>query len=120
MDLESRLNQALEESSHVGSASGTKRANSDWLPAAPAKYTLVGHRDKINAVSFHPMYSIVASASVDATVKIWDWDSGDLERTLKGHTKAVTDCDYDSIGKALGERATLLRLLHCWMASYLH
>lgn len=113
MDLESRLAQALEEISHVGvlSSSGTTRKNIDWLPSAPPKHTLIGHRDKINAVSFHPMYSVVASASVDATVKIWDWDSGDLERTLKGHTKAVMDCDFDTTGKMLGECKTLFRLL---------
>jgi platelet-activating factor acetylhydrolase IB subunit alpha len=105
MELESRLAQTLEEISHVGqlSAGGTKRTNKEWLPNDPAKSTLIGHRDKINAVSFHPLYSVLASASVDATVKIWDWDTGELEHTLKSHTKAVTDCEYDSTGKVLGE-----------------
>lgn len=101
MELESRLSQAQEELT-TASADGAKRTNKDWLPNAPAKRSLVGHRDKINAVSFHPNYSILASASVDATVKIWDWETGELERTLKGHTKAVTDCDFDSSGKILG------------------
>ncbi|KAH9947606.1 dynein regulator [Amylocystis lapponica] len=103
MELESRLAQALEEftnSNHLPS-DGSKRARKEWLPSEPASRTLVGHRDKINAVSFHPHYSVLASASVDATVKIWDWETGDLERTLKGHAKAVTDCDFDSAGKVL-------------------
>ena len=81
----------------------SKRANKEWLPNEPTKYILIRHRDKINAVSFHPLYSVIASASVDATVKIWDWDSGELERTLKSHTKAVSDCQFDSTGKVLGE-----------------
>ncbi|KIJ96937.1 hypothetical protein K443DRAFT_10254 [Laccaria amethystina LaAM-08-1] len=101
MDLESRLAQALEELSHASTSEGSKRANKEWLPNEPAKYILIGHRDKINAVSFHPLYSVIASASVDATVKIWDWDSGELERTLKSHTKAVSDCQFDSTGKVL-------------------
>jgi platelet-activating factor acetylhydrolase IB subunit alpha len=74
----------------------------DWYPTSNAKHTFHGHREPINAVSFHPVFSSLASASSDATIKIWDWDSGELERTLKGHTKSVTDCDYDSTGKHLG------------------
>ncbi|EDR10667.1 uncharacterized protein LACBIDRAFT_325488 [Laccaria bicolor S238N-H82] len=34
-------------------------------------------------------------AKKDAQVKIWDWDSRELE-TLKSHTKAVPDCQFDS------------------------
>ena len=103
MDLESRLAQALEELSHASTSDGSKRANKEWLPNEPAKYILIGHRDKINAVSLHPLYPVIASASVDATVKVWDWDSGKLERTLKSHTKAVSDCLFYSTGKVLGE-----------------
>ena len=103
MDLESRLAQALEGLSHDSTSEGSKRANKEWLRNEAAKYILIGHRGKINAVSFHPLFSVIASASVDATVKIWDWDSGELERTLKSHTKAVLDCQFDSTGKVLGE-----------------
>ena len=102
MDLESRLTQALDESSHASTSDGSKRANKEWLPSEPAKYILIGQRDKINAVSFHTLYSVIGSP-VDATVRIWDWDSGDLEGTLKSHTKAVSDCQFDSTGKVLGE-----------------
>jgi len=86
----------------TSASTDSKRMNKEWLPSTTPKYTFAGHRDKINAVAFHPTYSVVASASVDATIKIWDWDSGDLERTLKSHTKAVSDCRYDSAGKVLG------------------
>lgn len=118
MELEARLAQAHEDlSSH-----GTKRTNTEWLPNATAKRTLIGHRDKINAVRFHPHYSVLASASVDSTVKIWDWETGELERTLKGHTKAVTDCDFDSTGKILGKRNVFLFILNVDLncLKYLH
>ncbi|KAF9040662.1 dynein regulator [Panaeolus papilionaceus] len=102
VDLESKLKQAQEELANAGpGVEGSKRSNKDWLPSSEARHVLQGHRDKINAVSFHPQYSVLASASVDATVKIWDWDSGECERTLKSHTKAVSDCQYDSTGKVL-------------------
>lgn len=104
MDLEARLAQAHEELANAGpiASDSSKRVNKEWIPSSTPKNTLVGHRDKINAVSFHPLYSVLASASVDATVKIWDWDTGECERTLKSHTKAVSDCQYDSTGKVLG------------------
>ena len=54
---------------------------------------------------FHTYYyhSLVLSSSEDATIKIWDYESGDFERTLKGHTDAVQDITFDHTGKLLGE-----------------
>lgn len=103
LDLEARLAQALEESSHMSTVStGNKRTNPDWLPTSGARHTLTGHRNVVTAVAFHPIYSSLVSASEDTTLRVWDWESGELERTLKGHTRHVTDCQYDSKGKFLG------------------
>lgn len=46
----------------------------------------------------------MVTASEDATVKVWDYETGDFERTLKGHTDAVQDLSFDHTGKILGER----------------
>jgi hypothetical protein len=109
MDLEARLSQASEELAQVahlgaggGGGAGGKRANREWVPSAPARHTFSGHRLAVNALAFHPTFSSLATASEDTTIKVWDWESGELERTLKGHTKSVTDCQYDSKGKLLG------------------
>ncbi|KAM7190373.1 WD40-repeat-containing domain protein [Rhypophila sp. PSN 637] len=94
MDLESR-NSVLQ--SELDSATPTSRQNKDpisWLPRSPARHTLQSHRQPITCVAFHPVFSVLASGSEDQTIKIWDWELGELERTVKGHTKAVLDVDF--------------------------
>jgi platelet-activating factor acetylhydrolase IB subunit alpha len=96
----------------------SRRNNPDWLPTAgSSKHTLTGHRDAVNAVAFHPVYSVLVSASDDSTMKVWDWETGEMERTLKGHTKRITDCEYDSKGKNLGTFALSQIRPKCLMVS---
>ena len=45
------------------------------------------------------------SASEDATIKVWDFETGDYERTLKGHTDQVNDVAFDTSGKLLASSA---------------
>ena len=51
-----------------------------------ANIFLKGHRATVTSLDIHPVYSQVASSSEDATVKLWDYESGEFERSLKGHT----------------------------------
>ena len=106
MDLENR-NAVLQEELSLSPA---KRAalQTDWVPRAPAAYVLTGHRGQVLKVAFHPTFNVLASASEDATIKIWDWETGEFERTLKGHTRAVNDVAFDSKGNLLGAHTMLL------------
>lgn len=54
-------------------------------------------------VIFHPVFSLAVSSSEDATIKVWDIESGEYERSLKGHTDSVQDIALDSSGKLLGK-----------------
>lgn len=96
MDLESR-NLNLQSELDSATPTSLSRRNQDpasWLPRSPARHTLQSHRLPITCVAFHPIFSSLASGSEDTTLKIWDWELGELERTIKGHTKAVLDCDF--------------------------
>jgi platelet-activating factor acetylhydrolase IB subunit alpha len=96
MDLETR-NASLQSELDSATPTSLLRRNQDptsWLPRSPARHTLESHRDPITSVAFHPVFSSLASGSEDYTIKIWDWELGELERTVKGHTKAVLDLDF--------------------------
>ena len=96
MDLESR-NAALQSELDSATPTSLTRRNQDpvsWLPRGPAKHNLQSHRSPVTCVAFHPVFSSLASGSEDTTIKIWDWELGELERTIKGHTKPVLDVDY--------------------------
>lgn len=34
-------------------------------------------------------------------LQVWDYETGDFERTLKGHTDSVQDISFDQTGKLL-------------------
>lgn len=96
MDLESRNTTLQSEIENVTPTSLSRRNidPSSWLPRPPARHTLQSHRSPVTCVAFHPVFSSLASGGEDTTIKVWDWELGELERTVKGHTKAVLDVDY--------------------------
>ena len=62
--------------------------------------TLKGHAQAVLEVSFSPDGEIIATASVDNTVKLWN-SNGILLRTLTGHTGAVTRVSFSPDGTFL-------------------
>ncbi|KAI5637256.1 WD domain, g-beta repeat domain-containing protein [Phthorimaea operculella] len=100
MELESKLSEAQKEFIE-GAPTRAKRTPAEWIPRPPEKFCLTGHRATITKVIFHPVFSLMVSSSEDATIKVWDFESGEYERTLKGHTDSVQDIAFDHHGKLL-------------------
>ncbi|KAL0476090.1 WD40-repeat-containing domain protein [Neurospora intermedia] len=96
LDLESRNHLLQSEIDNATPSSLSRRTQdpTNWLPKAPPRYVLESHRLPVTCVAFHPVFTSLASGSEDYTIKIWDWELGELERTIKGHTKAVLDVDF--------------------------
>lgn len=69
MELESKLNEAKEEIT-LGGPIGQKRDPKEWIPRPPERYALSGHRSPVTKVIFHPVFSVMVSASEDATIKV--------------------------------------------------
>lgn len=69
MELESKLNEAKEEMTHGGPV-GQKRDPKEWIPRPPERYALSGHRAPVTRVIFHPVFSVMVTASEDATIKV--------------------------------------------------
>ncbi|WKX98751.1 hypothetical protein Q1695_013995 [Nippostrongylus brasiliensis] len=99
-DLEAKLAEAEKEINH-GAPSREKRQPAEWIPRPPERYALTGHRAPITRVVFHPVWSVMASCSEDSTIKVWDYETGEFERSLKGHTDSVQDVAFDKTGKML-------------------
>ena len=51
---------------------------------------LRGHVERLYCIKYHPyIKNVIASASYDRTVKVWNIESKQAVKTLKGHTDVV-------------------------------
>jgi WD40 repeat protein len=59
------------------------------------------HEDKVTALTFSPDGRLLASASFDNKVKLWDTKTGKLRATLEGHEGRVWEVAFSPNGRML-------------------
>ena len=63
--------------------------------------TLYGHWDGVRSIAFSPGGDLIASASVDATARVWSVATGRQVLLLKGHTDAVSGVAFSPDGQRI-------------------
>ncbi len=101
-----------------GSAGGADGLGRRMLPREPALTNMPGHSATITCLVVHPNFTICASGSEDSTIKIWDHESGEYRRTLKGHTNSVRSVDFTPAGNYLASSSSDLTIKLWDMESY--
>ncbi|XP_055963725.1 lissencephaly-1 homolog A-like [Sorex fumeus] len=100
MDLEFQLNQAKEELK--ANECLERRQNAiEWVPLVTEKHSLNGHSGQMTRVIFHPVFTVIAVSFEDATIQVWNYETGALEQTLRGHSDTIHDISFDNSGKVL-------------------
>jgi WD40 repeat protein len=86
------------------------------LPDAPHPAllrTLAGHSASVNGCAVSPDGTLIASASADGTVKVWDVAAGNERLTLVGHAQAVENCAFSPDGTLIAS-ASADRTIKLW------
>ena len=81
----------------------------------PRPRTLVGHSDIVWALAFSPDGKLVASASQDETIKLWDVGTGKVLRALKDEGRALAFFpDGKTLIAGVGNEDKGDEIMHLW------
>lgn len=62
---------------------------------------MTGHQQLINDVKFSPDGRIIASASFDKSIKLWESNTGKYITSLRGHVQAVYSISWSADSRLL-------------------
>jgi len=69
--------------------------------------TFQSHSDAVKSVAIHPNGQIIASSSLDKTIKLWNLSTGQLLHTLTAHSSAVISVTFSPDGKTLASASNM-------------
>ncbi len=72
-----------------------------WKLCHPPVDTLLGHTDEVFSIAFSPDGTLLASASKDRTVRLWELATGNIRFVMKGHASEVTSVAFSPDGNRL-------------------
>src|SRR2546423_344934 len=78
-----------------------KSAQDSIPPGLTLRHTLQGHSQEITRIAWSPVGDILASASHDKTIRLWDAQAGQLLHILEGHSDAVYSVAWSPDGHIL-------------------
>jgi WD40 repeat protein len=85
----------------AGGVPGRKGEVKLWRADNSLQATIQGHGDCVYGLAISPDAKLVATASYDKLIKLWDSETGKEVRTLKDHTDAIYSLDFTPDGKRL-------------------
>ncbi|NMC06941.1 MAG: hypothetical protein GYA24_17115 [Candidatus Lokiarchaeota archaeon] len=93
----------------------SEKSNADTAPrgSTATHRKLTGHSGMVFASKFSPDGSMLATCSLDKTVKLWDSRTDQLLRTLSGHSSSVTNCTFSLDGKHFVTASRDMTLILC-------
>ncbi|MFN8443801.1 MAG: BTAD domain-containing putative transcriptional regulator [Caldilineaceae bacterium] len=91
----------LDDLLGVATWQNTQLEDRNRIPLLPAWRTLTGHTHFVAAVAFSPDGTLLASGSVDYSVRVWDVAEGITRYTLVGHSDDVNCVAFSPDGAIL-------------------
>lgn len=107
MELEAKIANLNEEmATSIRVKPGDKVDQNKLFPKNSEKNKLTGHRAPVTSVALHPTFTLLVSASEDASIRIWDFESGTLEKSMKGHTGTINNVTFDPTGNFIASASS--------------